>query len=114
MRRSTLRSRSNLLWLSLDMLSVVIMVDLNEFHRLGKKHFCVIKLGPFHAADLIGIRLLTDEANCNRRLFFFNDVLSSTLNFALCHQREVRKLLSTTESNRLVLAFQRRKRIDEI
>ena len=47
------------------MLSVVIMVDLNEFHPLGEKNFSVIKLGSFHAADLIGIRLLKDETNCN-------------------------------------------------
>ena len=47
---------------------MVIMVDLNEFHPLGKNHFSVIKLGSFHAADLIGIRLLTDEAKCNQRL----------------------------------------------
>ena len=39
-------SRSNILWLSPDRLSVVIMVDLNEFHPLGKKHFSVIN--PIH------------------------------------------------------------------
>ena len=33
-----------------------------------------------------GLRLLTDEAKCDGRHFFVDDVLSSTLNFALCHQ----------------------------